>query len=63
MTDPAVKRAIDAAGSASALADKLGITRSAVSQWKKIPAWHLSKVSEVTGIPVEELLPANGEAA
>lgn len=60
--DPTVTRAIEAAGSAAALADKLGVTRSAVSQWKHIPSWHIAKVAEVTGIPIAELVPAQGKA-
>jgi len=57
MTDPAVTRAIKQMGSAAKLAAALGITRSAVSQWRSIPQWHIGKVSEVTGIPVSELIP------
>jgi DNA-binding transcriptional regulator YdaS (Cro superfamily) len=57
MTDPTVTRAITAAGSAAKLATALGISRSAVSQWRTIPAWHIGKVAELTGIPAEELLP------
>jgi hypothetical protein len=58
MTDPTVTRAIKEMGSATKLAAALGITRSAVSQWRKIPTWHLEDVSRLTGIPVMELLPA-----
>jgi hypothetical protein len=58
MTDPTVTRAIKEMGSATKLAAALGITRSAVSQWRKIPTWHLKDVSRLTGIPVMELLPA-----
>jgi DNA-binding transcriptional regulator YdaS (Cro superfamily) len=58
MTDPAVTRAIKEMGSAAKLAAALGITRSAVSQWRSIPSWHIAEVSRLTGIPVEELVPA-----
>lgn len=58
MTDPSVTLAIKKMGSATKLAAALGITRSAVSQWRTIPAWHISKVSQVTGIPINELVPA-----
>jgi DNA-binding transcriptional regulator YdaS (Cro superfamily) len=57
MVDPTVTRAIETMGSAAKLAAALGITRSAVSQWRRIPAWHMAKVSEITGIPADELLP------
>jgi DNA-binding transcriptional regulator YdaS (Cro superfamily) len=57
MTDPAVTRAIEKMGSAAKLAAALGITRSAVSQWRTIPSWHISRVSQLTGIPINELVP------
>lgn len=57
MTDPTVSKAIEKMGSAAKLAAALGITRSAVSQWRKIPAHWISRVSVATGIPVMELLP------
>lgn len=62
MIDPAVTRAISKMGSAAKLAAALGITRSAVSQWKWIPGKHVRKVSEVTDIPLNELM-ANNDAA
>jgi DNA-binding transcriptional regulator YdaS (Cro superfamily) len=50
-------QAINVAGSGSALARKLGITPSAVLDWKRIPANRLLKVEEVTKIPRERLRP------
>lgn len=56
MTDPAVTRAIEKMGSAAKLAEALGITRSAVSQWRWIPGRHVRDVARVTGIPLAELM-------
>lgn len=56
MTDPSVTRAIKQMGSAAKLAAALGITRSAVSQWRWIPGKHVRQVSRVTGIPLNELM-------
>jgi hypothetical protein len=39
------------------LATACGITHSAVYQWKKVPAEHARKVSEFTGIPLDQLRP------
>lgn len=51
-------RAIRAAGGTHrALADKLGLSRAAISQWDKIPVNRLAAVSRVTGIPLSELRP------
>lgn len=46
-----------AAGSVSALARALGITHSAVSQWRKVPAERVIDVERATGIPREKLRP------
>lgn len=56
MTDPSVVRAIKKMGSAAKLAAAIGVTRSAVSQWRWIPGKHVRKVAEVTGIPLTELM-------
>lgn len=57
MTDPAVTKAIEAAGNATKLARALGITRAAVCQWKKIPPKRLADVARLTGLPAAELRP------
>lgn len=38
MRDEALERAIDAAGGATKLADTIGVTRQAISQWDRCPA-------------------------
>lgn len=50
-------RAVEAAGGASRLAEKLGVTRSAVSQWREIPAERVHEVESLTGVPRSELRP------
>ena len=62
--NPAV-RAVQAAGTAVALARALGITSQAVSQWVRagrIPLKRVVQVSLVTGIPKRELSPAFADA-
>lgn len=49
--------AIKQIGSASALARRLGITKSAVCQWERVPAERVGRVSELTGIPPYVLRP------
>lgn len=44
-------------GSASKLAEYLGVSRSAVHQWQNIPLRYLKEISEVTGIPRSKLRP------
>ena len=54
MENPGKQRLIETI-SATALAHELGITRSAVSQWKKIPAERVLQIEKITGIPRHEL--------
>ena len=55
--EQAVARAIKAMGTKTALARGLGVTKGALYFWKRIPDTHVTKVSELTNIPVEELRP------
>lgn len=50
-------RAIAAAGGVTKLADAIGVTRSAVSQWPRVPAERVLEVERVTGVPRHELRP------
>jgi hypothetical protein len=52
-----VRRAIDAAGSISALATALGITKQAVSSWTRVPTGRAHKVARITGVPLSVLRP------
>lgn len=63
--------AIRAAGSASALADRMGMVKSAVSNWRRreggVPPQHVPSVCRHTGLPAHvvrpDLFPAPAEAA
>lgn len=50
-------RAVEAAGGVTRLSEALGVTRSAVSQWPRVPAERVLRVEEVTKIPRHELRP------
>lgn len=39
------------------LARKIGVSRGAIAQWKKVPAERMADVSRETGIPMEVLRP------
>jgi len=39
------------------IATELGITHSAVSQWRRVPADRVLEVERITGIPRHELRP------
>jgi DNA-binding transcriptional regulator YdaS (Cro superfamily) len=52
-----VKLAVTAAGSRSALARSLRITRGAISQWSQVPAERVIAVEKATGIPRHMLRP------
>lgn len=52
-----ILRAKRLAGGAKALADRLGISKQAVSAWKIIPAERVIAVEAATGIAREKLRP------
>jgi DNA-binding transcriptional regulator YdaS (Cro superfamily) len=55
----ALDRAIRVAGSATRLADLLGVHKSTISDWKRsgIPAWRVVSIERATGVPRAELCP------
>jgi DNA-binding transcriptional regulator YdaS (Cro superfamily) len=55
--NPALAKAIKAAGGVSALARALGIKHPAILQWGRIPANRIVDIERVTGVPREELRP------
>ncbi|NRA88539.1 MAG: helix-turn-helix domain-containing protein [Rhizobiales bacterium] len=52
-----LKKAIQAAGNKSKLARKLDLTKGYISRWDAIPLKWVKRVSEVTGLPAEQLHP------
>ena len=53
----ALKKAIKKAVGQSALARKLGISQQSIQQWVVVPLKRVKQVSEITGVPREELAP------
>lgn len=51
------ERAVAAIGGVTRLAEAIGVTRSAVSQWPRVPAERVLEVERVTGVPRHELRP------
>jgi Putative antitoxin of bacterial toxin-antitoxin system, YdaS/YdaT len=54
--DPGIQ-ILKAGGHMPKTARGLGITRSAVHQWRQVPGDHLVAVEQITGIPREQLRP------
>lgn len=58
MKNPALERALGLLGSDSSLAAGLGVTRQAVSNWRRqgwIPEKHLEIITKITGVPADDL--------
>lgn len=57
-----LQRAIDNAGSQSALAEKIGVSQAHISYWltkskRGVPAEYVRKVAEASGVSAHELRP------
>lgn len=50
-------RAVEAVGGVTRLAEAIGVTRSAVSQWPRVPVERVLDVERVTGVSRHELRP------
>lgn len=57
MRDEGLTLAIEAAGSISELARRLGISRPAVSQWRTVPVGRVSHVAWAVGVEPRKLRP------
>lgn len=55
--DSALEAAITAAGSLTKLAASLGITKSALSQWRRVPPMRVLAVETASGVSRHELRP------
>lgn len=52
-----IKAIAERAGGVVALSRKLGLSRAAVSQWRRVPVDRVIAVERITGIPREQLRP------
>ncbi len=52
-----IKEVAKPAGGVVALSAKLGLSRGAVSQWKRVPAERVLDVEKITGVPRHLLRP------
>jgi DNA-binding transcriptional regulator YdaS (Cro superfamily) len=55
--DTPLQRAALAAGNLSSLAKKLGVSRQAIYQWRRVPAQHVLKIEALTKVPRHTLRP------
>lgn len=55
--DPILLRAIDAVGTAGELAEKIGVSPQALSQWRRIPVGRVLDIERITGISRHDLRP------
>jgi DNA-binding transcriptional regulator YdaS (Cro superfamily) len=56
-SEQACSRLLAGKGTAAKLARELGITPSAISQWRRIPTERVAAVSAIVGIPAADLRP------
>jgi len=56
---PGIEKAVQAVGSAAALARLMGVTKMAVSHWRRsgVPPDRVRKIAEFTGVTPHELRP------
>lgn len=52
-----LQRAIERKGTAKKLAEEIGVSPQALSQWKRVPPLRVLDVERATGIPREDLRP------
>lgn len=57
MDNEILDRVFAAVDNPAELARRLGITRHAVYQWRRVPIERVAEVSRITGIPRSELRP------
>lgn len=55
--DTALSLAKERAGGTAKLAEKLGITSQAISQWRRIPVERVLEIETATGVPRSVLRP------
>ena len=55
--DKALLKVLKVVGGRRALAKRLGISRQAVQQWRRVPLEHMAEIERLTAIPARELRP------
>jgi len=55
--DPALELALSPRMAVTEIAEAVGISRAAVSQWRRVPEKHLVVVARITGISKRRLRP------
>lgn len=55
--NPGIAKAARAVGTVAELARKVGVTRSAIHQWPRVPAERVLEIERLTGISRNELRP------
>lgn len=53
----ALSRAVGVVGTRAELARRLGVSRAAVTQWRRVPTKRAYAVSQITGVPMHQLCP------
>ncbi len=55
--EPELKRLFDHVGGPTKVASMIGVTPSAVTQWRRVPAKWLPRLEQLSDIPARELRP------
>ena len=55
--DAALERALRTRMAVTEIAEAIGVSRAAVSQWRRVPERHLTAVARITGMAKRELRP------
>lgn len=55
--DPILEQALNTRMAVTQIAETIGISRAAVSQWRRVPEKHVAAVAKITGISKRRLRP------
>lgn len=57
MRDPVLSQAFERRGAVTRVAKALGISTAAVSTWRRVPKARVAAVSDILGVPPQDLRP------